>query len=176
MSTLSNSEVCAPNASDPMTRFGPSLTKFGSVASLICAVHCALTPLAILALPVLAGRAGGATETVFGTVFASTTEWIFLGLILGLAGVGFLVTFPLHRDSRPAMLTLAGLISMVGAHLVFVEGTLWEIGGVLFGASLIAWGGFLNRSLCQCRGCHKSEPLEVPKGTEVQPAPASSVQ
>jgi hypothetical protein len=33
---------------------GPKLSKAGSIASLVCAVHCALTPLALLALPVIA--------------------------------------------------------------------------------------------------------------------------
>ena len=34
-----------------MSTFGPKLSKAGSIASLVCAVHCAVTPLALLALP-----------------------------------------------------------------------------------------------------------------------------
>lgn len=175
MSIHLNLGVYVQNVNDTMSRLEHSLTKFGSAASLLCAVHCALAPFAILALPFFVTRFDGITEYIFGVLLASTIEWVFWGLILGLAGMGLLITFPLHHDPRPAMLTIVGLILMVVAHLVFMEGSLLEITGVFLGALFISCGGFLNRHLCSCRGCPKLGSVKLHKDEEVKPVSASSV-
>ena len=62
-----------------MTTLGARLSSAGSIISLMCAVHCALTPLALLALPLLAVQYGVAFESVMGSVFSPSAEWVFLG-------------------------------------------------------------------------------------------------
>ena len=140
-----------------MSTLGVRLSKAGSMISLVCAVHCALTPLALLALPLLAAQYGGALEGIFGAVFSHSFEWVFLGVIVVVAGFGVLATYPVHSDRRPATLTVLGFFILLLVRLFVETGTSLEISGDLIGASIIAWGGFLNRSLCRCHGCHDAE-------------------
>ena len=134
-----------------------TLSKAGSITSLICAVHCALTPLALLALPVIAAYSSGELEVILGAFLAQTTEWVFLGVIGLLAGFGLLATYPIHRDARPAYLSGLGLLLLVVSHLWVIPESAGEIIMDVAGASLIAWAGFWNRRLCHCLGCHTHE-------------------
>ncbi len=138
-----------------MTTLGVRLSSAGSIISLVCAVHCALTPLALLALPLLAAHYGGVFEVVVDSVFSSSAEWVLLGVIVVIAGGGVLVTYPVHRDHRPAMLTMAGLVLLLSARVFAEQSAGLELTGGLVGASFVAWGGFLNRALCRCHGCHE---------------------
>ena len=143
--------------------FGQKLSKAGSIASMVCAIHCALTPIALLALPILAANIDGGLETTIGAFAAQTTDYLLFGLIAILAGFGLLATYPLHRDRRPVIRTALGLGIMLSAHLFLEEGSAGEIGLVVIGASLITWASFLNRQLCHCLGC---EPKESGEGQE----------
>lgn len=138
-----------------MNTVGAKLSKAGSIISLVCAVHCALTPVAVLALPLLAAQYGGALAGSFGAVFSHATEWVFLAVIVVIAGFGVLVTYPVHGDRRPAVLTVAGLVILLSVRVCLEPGSTGEIAGDLTGASSIAWGGWLNRALCRCHGCHE---------------------
>ena len=140
-----------------MSTLGVRLSKAGSLISLVCAVHCALTPLALLALPLLAAQYGGALEGIFGVVFSHSFEWVFLGVIVVVAGFGVLATYPVHSDRRPAMLTVLGFFILLLVRLSIEPNTSLEISGDLIGATIIAWGGFLNRLLCQCHSCHNKD-------------------
>jgi len=159
-----------------MSALGVRLSKAGSMISLVCAVHCALTPLALLALPLLAAQYGGALEGIFGVVFSHSFEWVFLGVIVVVAGFGVLATYPVHSDRRPAMLTLLGFFILLSVRLFIEPDTSLEISGDLIGASIIAWGGFLNRLLCHCHSCHnKDEENDVFVDTgEPRSVPAST--
>ncbi len=159
-----------------MSTLGVRLSKAGSMISLVCAVHCALTPLALLAIPLLAAQYGGAFEGVFGAVFSHSFEWVFLGVIVVIAGFGVLATYPVHGDRRPALLTITGFLVLLSTRLFAEPGTSLEISGDLIGASIIAWGGFLNRSLCHCHGCHDEEVDGFVEGGEPRPIPASTLQ
>ncbi len=157
-----------------MKPLGVSLSKAGSIISLVCAVHCALTPLALLALPLLAAQYGGAIEGLFGQVFSHSAEWAFLGVIVAIAGFGVLVTYPVHRDRRPATLTVTGFLTLLSVRLFVEHGSSLEITGDLIGASLIAWGGFINRSLCRCHACR--EDAVENKASKPLPASVASAQ
>lgn len=147
-----------------MSALGMRLSTAGSIISLACAVHCALTPLALLALPLLAAQYGGAFEAVAGSVFSSSTEWAFLGVIVVIAGGGVLVTYPVHRNRRPATFTIVGFLILLSVRVFVGQDSSLELTGGLIGATLIAWGGFMNRSLCRCHACHeRDEKTEAPK-------------
>ena len=152
-----------------MTVAGGRFSKAGSIISLVCAVHCALTPLVVLVLPLLAVQYGGAIDVAFGAVFSHSFEWVFLGVIVVIAGFGVLATYPMHGDGRPATLTVIGFVTLLTVRLWGEPGSTLEITGDVVGASIIAWGGFLNRSLCRCRGCHEDDA-----GGESSPIPASA--
>ncbi len=147
-----------------MMQLGVRLSRAGSILSLVCVVHCALTPLALLVVPLLAAQYGGAFEDVVSSVFSDSTEWVLLGVILVIAGGGVLVTYPVHRDRRPAILTMTGFLLLLSMRLVAGEGSSLELTGNLIGASLIAWGSFMNRSLCRCHSCHaRDEKTKAPE-------------
>ncbi|MYJ54259.1 MAG: MerC domain-containing protein [Nitrospira sp. SB0672_bin_25] len=153
-----------------MSTLGMRLSGAGSIISLVCAVHCALTPLALLALPFLAAQYGGVFSGIVDSVFSQSTEWLFLGAIAVIAGGGVLATYPVHRDGRPATFTMAGFLTLLLVRSVAEEGSSLELVGNLIGASLIAWGGFMNRSLCRCHPCHERDD----KTEASQPLPAST--
>ncbi len=127
---------------------------------MVCAIHCALTPIALLALPILAANIDGGLEATIGAFAAQTTDYLLFGLIAILAGFGLLATYPLHRDRRPVIRTALGLGIMLSAHLFLEEGSAGEIGLVVVGASVITWASFLNRQLCHCQGCETEEPAK----------------
>ncbi len=154
-----------------MSTFGPKLSKAGSVASLICAVHCAVTPLALLALPVIAAHAGDGLDGILGAFWAGTTEWVFVAVIALLAGFGLLATYPRHRDIRPTVLTVLGLFVLTVSHLWVEAGSGKEIFLDVLGASLIAWAGFWNRRLCHQLGCHTHEHAHESAPSKIEPIP-----
>ena len=152
-----------------MTKLGIRLSKAGSMTSLLCAVHCAITPLAILALPVIAAHSWDGLDLFLGGFLATTTEWFFVGIIGLLAGFGLLATYPLHRDIRPALLTIVGLGILTASHLWLETGGTGEIFLDVSGASGIAVAGFWNRRLCHCLGCHGHESLSAEGVNPIQP-------
>ncbi len=161
-----------------MNTVGVRLSRAGSMISLVCAVHCALTPVAMLALPLLAAQYGWALAGSFGAVFSHSVEWVFLGVIVVIAGFGVLVTYPVHGDRRPAMLTVAGFVILLSVRVFLEQGSTGEIAGDLIGASSIAWGGWMNRALCRCHGCHEELPRyedgeKNENGDRVAPAPSA---
>ena len=157
MNTAWNLAGYVPNVSEQMKTLGITLSKAGSITSLICAIHCMVTPLALLALPVIAAHSSGGLDVFLGAFFAKTTEWVLLGIIGFLAGFGLLATYPVHRDARPAYLSGFGLFLLIVSHLWVVPESASEIVLDVLGASLIAWAGFWNRRLCQCLDCHTED-------------------
>jgi hypothetical protein len=148
---------------------GPKLSKAGSIASVICAVHCALTPLALLALPVIAAHSWDGLDGMFGAFWVDTTEWVFLGVIALLAGFGLIATYPRHRDIRPALITAGGLLVLTVSHLGIEPGGSQEVFLDVSGASMIALAGFWNRRLCHHLGCHTHEHTHQACSSKIQP-------
>lgn len=151
--------------------FGPKLSKAGSIASLVCAVHCALTPLALLALPVIAVHSWDGFDGMLGVFWADTTEWMFLGVIALLAGFGLLATYPLHRDVRPTLITGGGLLVLTVSHLSIESGGSQEVVLDIAGASMIALAGFWNRRMCHRLGCHTHKHPHQACTSKIQPLP-----
>lgn len=154
-----------------MSTFGPKLSKAGSIASLVCAVHCAVTPLALLALPVIAAHSWDGLDGILGAFLTETTEWVFLAVIAFLAGFGLLATYPRHRDIRPTILTILGLFVLAVSHLWVEAGSGKEIFLDVLGASLIAWAGFWNRRLCHHLGHHIHGHAHECVSSKIDPVP-----
>lgn len=154
-----------------ISTLGPKLSKAGSIASLVCAVHCALTPLVLLGLPVIAAHSWDGLDGLVGVFWGDTTEWMFLGVIALLAGFGLLATYSRHRDSRPALMTAVGIALLAASHLwIQAEGS-QEVFFDVAGASMIAFAGFWNRRLCHRRGCHTHEHAPQASPSKIQPLP-----
>ncbi|GGD37358.1 MerC domain-containing protein [Pseudoxanthomonas indica] len=111
-------------------RFRRLLDRFGATGSLICAVHCALTPLLLAAIPSLGLSAwlGDGFERVF-VVFVSV-----LGLFSLLWG------YRRHRAFRALGLLLLGLLTLWAGvlypplhHPVVLHAIVMTLGGTLVG-------------------------------------------
>lgn len=153
---------------------GPKFSKAGSIASLICAVHCALTPIAVLALPVIAAHSWNGLDNFLSAFGADFTEWVFLGVIAMLAGFGLLATYPHHRDFRPALMTFGGLLLMITTHLWIELFARQEALLDITGASMVAVAGFWNRRLCHRLGCHTHKNSHQACSSNMQPVPTLS--
>jgi len=171
MSIPWNSRGCVQSANNMINTLGPKLSKAGSIASLVCAVHCALTPLALLALPVIAAHSWDGLDGMVGAFWADSTEWMFLGVIVLLAGFGLLATYPRHRDIRPAFITAGGLLVLIVSHLWIESGSNQEVFLDVTGASMIALAGFWNRRLCHSLGCHTHEHVHQTCSSKIQTFP-----
>lgn len=111
-------------------RFRRLLDRFGATGSLICAVHCALTPLLLAAIPSLGLSAwlGDGFERAF-VVFVSA-----LGLFSLLWG------YRRHRAFRALGLLLLGLVTLWAGilypplhHPVVLHAIVMTLGGTLVG-------------------------------------------
>ena len=138
-----------------MNSLGNRLSQVGSYASLACAIHCALTPIVILALPFLTTHVSSEWNAILSSILGETTEWLFLGVICLFGGFGLLTTYSIHQDKRPGYLSALGLLLLLLARLRMDHLSTEEITLDILGASLIAWAGFWNRRLCQCFGCKR---------------------
>lgn len=106
--------------------------RVGFAASMLCAVHCALLPLALALLPALGLRLGGWTDidqafVVFATVLGLTTmtlgyrrhrvfrAWALLLPGLALIWVGSFTPLHDHGLGHAVVMTLGGLL-LAAAH------------------------------------------------------------
>jgi MerC mercury resistance protein len=107
------------------------LEQIGSGMSLLCAVHCAATPILVSVLPLLGDR-------------LSHSHWVEVSLIGIAASIGYLTlgaSFRRHGRLCPLLLLTLGLILVVAGHTVLPEsaGTAVAIAGglTLAGAQLL---------------------------------------
>jgi len=108
--------------------------RLGLIASSLCAVHCALTPVLLAVLPVVGLNAGGWIDTdqafvVFATLLGATTltlgwrrhrafrAWMFLLPGLALVWIGSFSTLHDHGLLHAAMMVIGGLL-LACAHLL----------------------------------------------------------
>jgi uncharacterized membrane protein len=126
------------------------LDRFGVAASCICAVHCAMAPLLVAALPFLG----------VGFLAEEQTEWT---IVLVAVAVGIFSMVPAyigrHRRSGPLILFGSGLCVIVIARIWLEERLVFETPVVIVGAVLIATSHLLNLRLCQsCAVCTDDSP------------------
>lgn len=108
--------------------------RIGFAASFLCALHCALLPLALALMPTLGLSVGGWVDidqavTVFATLLGCTTlaigwrrhrafrAWMLLLPGLALVWVGAFSPLHDHGPLHAALMTVGGLM-IAGAHLM----------------------------------------------------------
>jgi ABC-type Fe3+-siderophore transport system permease subunit len=140
-----NQETNALNKSEATT-VGTRLDRFGAVASLACAAHCAAMPLLIGLLPFI------------GLSFLADqhTESLLVGLSMG---IGILSLGPSyarkHRQWRPLLLFISGACLIIAVKLLTEDGSRLEAPAMVLGALMIACAHIINRRLCRsCAACH----------------------
>jgi hypothetical protein len=82
--------------------------RVGAYASTICAVHCLITGVA-LGLLSFAG---------LGFLGSTTTDIAFLSVAVGIASIAIVHGMRKHHSYRPALIFVAGLVSVVLGHFV----------------------------------------------------------
>jgi hypothetical protein len=129
----------------------------GISASFACAVHCALLPLALAALPALG----------LAWLDSRWVDWSMVVLALGIALRAHRGGYRLHRRCLPAGVALAGLVIIVTA-MCLLKGSASHHYVQASGAVVIAGSHLLNHQFCKSCATCQSE-------TECGPATTSGV-
>lgn len=123
-----------------------TLDKAGMMASLLCAMHCALMPVLVTLLPFV-GLAFLADERV---------EWALLAVsaIIGISSL--CLGFREHRSRRAFVVLAVGLGLLTTGRIAeeYAAGP-WAIVLAVAGGLVVAASHFINTRLCQsCDTCH----------------------
>jgi hypothetical protein len=122
----------------------------GMSASLACAVHCALLPLALAALPALG----------LAWLDSPWVDWSMVVLALGIALSAHRGGYRLHRRCLPAGVALAGIAIIVTA-MCLLKGSASHHYIQASGAVFIAGSHLLNHRFCKsCATCHSETECE----------------
>ena len=129
----------------PAKSAGARLDRTGATASFLCAIHCAIMPLLVTALPLL-GLSFLASEPV---------EWVLLTCSVMLGSIALFIGYRQHR--------IGWMFGVLGVALVLlIGGRVAEERGIEgWGQALMVAGGLsmmsahlLNRKLCHaCPDC-----------------------
>jgi len=136
-----------------MKRVQVIMDKTAIGVSIVCAIHCALLPIALVALPVLAATPLG-------------DEWFHQAMLLGvlpLSLVALAMGCRKHKNRNVVLWGWGGLIVLTFTAL-FGHDVLGESGeriATIIGAAMIAWGHLQNYRLCCTRTCHLQEPAQA---------------
>ena len=124
-----------------------NLDAVGIGASLLCAIHCALLPLLITALPLLGLEMLENEKLEYGLLSFS----FFVGCTALFRGYR-----RHHHHLKPLLLFSAGFIILLMGHFLAGEG--WEPAIIAAGALLIITAHVWNLRQCRrCKICNKGE-------------------
>ena len=114
--------------------------------SVLCALHCLLTPLIILSIPFLARYY--LAHPMFHFILAATISPV--GLVAFGAGIRH------HHNWKVLLMGIPGLILVsVTPYLVHIQN--WPLNEqvlMVIGSVLLVWAHLLNRRSCQSCGMH----------------------
>jgi hypothetical protein len=119
------------------------LDRAGMCASLACAVHCAVFPLVLAALPALG----------LAWLDAEWVDWTMVLLAAGIALRAHRDGFTVHRRCLPASVAVVGLLTIVMT-ICLLKGNASQHYMQASGAVVVTSSHFLNRHLCRtCTVC-----------------------
>lgn len=110
--------------------------------SFLCAIHCLLTPVIILSIPIMAR-------------YYLAHPWFHVILAFLIIPVGifaFVRGYSHHKNSKVFLYGLPGLLIVGIAPLLIHRGVLdWnEPIAMVIGSSLLIWAHWINRKSCAC--------------------------
>jgi hypothetical protein len=115
----------------------------GMSASLACAVHCAVLPLLLAALPAIG----------LAWLDSAWVDWTMVALAAVIALRAHRGGFRLHRRCLPSAVAVAGLLAIVTT-ICLLKGSASHHYVQASGAVVVASSHFLNRHLCRnCKAC-----------------------
>jgi len=129
-----------------------SLDRFGSIASTVCAIHCALSPIVFGLLPLIGGA--NANERWLEPVFV---------LAAGVLAVTALARgYAVHHRRSVAGLFALDFASIVAGRWIVAEASpLWESGLVVAGSLILVLAHRRNHSACvTCLVCNSKDTPE----------------
>lgn len=119
------------------------LDRAGVSASLACAVHCAVLPLLLAALPAIG----------LAWLDSPWVDWTMVALAAAIALHAHRGRFQVHRRCLPAGVAVTGLLIIVTTICV-LKGSANHHYIQASGAVVVASSHFLNRHLCRnCKAC-----------------------
>ncbi|CAN5535626.1 hypothetical protein BH11ARM2_BH11ARM2_31520 [soil metagenome] len=120
--------------------------KLGQIAGTACAIHCAITGVALGVL------------SVVGLDFlgSETSEFFFIGITFCLGVWALVHGVRKHRSWVPAIVFISALTCIVGAHLVSHQSVPGVILSVVGGLGLVSFHILNQRygKVCACGHCH----------------------
>jgi hypothetical protein len=128
---------------------GRRLDRAGATASLVCAIHCALMPLALTLLP------------LFGLAFLADErlEWTLVGASALLGITSLCLGYREHRSRRALAVLAAGLGLLAAGRIAESHQTgMWGAVAAVMGGILVATSHLINRRLCDtCHACNHAD-------------------
>jgi hypothetical protein len=119
------------------------LDRLGMSASLACAVHCAVLPLLLAALPAIG----------LAWLDSACVDWTMVALAAVIALRAHRGGFRLHQSCLPSAVAVAGLLAIVTT-ICLLKGSASHHYVQASGAVVVASSHFLNRHLCRnCKAC-----------------------
>lgn len=118
------------------------LDKLGMTLSIICGVHCFLTPLVILSLPIMARY----------YLLHPGFHLLMAALIIPVGLFAFIIGYRHHHKALVLYLGMPGLfiVSLVPVLVHFFKLDLPEYPLVILGSVLLIVGHWINRKSCSC--------------------------
>lgn len=127
----------------PPRRLESRIDRVGALASMLCAVHCALLPLVFGVLPALG----------LGFLAAHGFEQIFVSFAIVLASISLLFGLRKHGSYRALMILIPGIILLVVGVLIGADhSNPWHATVVSIGGALIALSHLINIRLTHVHG------------------------
>jgi hypothetical protein len=145
--TSMNKEWSVLSESEPKTESN-RIDRLGAAASLACAAHCATMPLLAGLLPLVG----------MGFLASEQTEWVLVGLSLGIGSLSLLPSYARkHRQWRPLLLFVFGASLIITVRMSAEEGSRLQASAMVIGALLIVCAHIVNQRLCRsCAVCHST--------------------
>jgi hypothetical protein len=117
----------------------------GMTASLACAIHCAVVPVALAALPALG----------LAWLDSPWVDWSMVVLAMAIALRAHRGGYHLHRRCLPAVVAFLGVLTIV-ATICLLKGSASHHYIQASGAVMIAGSHLLNHRFCRrCAVCHE---------------------
>lgn len=136
-----------------MKRVQVLMDKTAIGVSIVCAIHCALLPIALVALPVLAATPLG-DELFHRALLVGMLPLSLVALAMGCRK---------HKNRNVVLSGWAGLVVLTFTAL-FGHDVLGESGeriATIIGAAIIACGHIQNHRLCCTHHCHLQGPARA---------------
>ncbi len=120
------------------------LDRFGAVASITCAVHCALMPVLVTVLPVAIGV----------SLSSSWVEWALFGASLTIGLASLCRGYRIHGNRLAQVAFSAGLATLGAGRIEEERG--WGVVPLVAGGLTLAIAHLINLRLCRtCPSCSR---------------------